>query len=433
MGLIDRFQSLFRPKQTETKVETLVEPPARASTRYTLFTIESSRRATVEDCRRMADEDTRAEGVLRALARDTVKGGFELQIEGERSEEAKQIADELLERVDFWKRIDDWVRLTLRDGDTFLELGANAQGDIVQIGRKPTLEIHRYSDEFDRFYDATKAFFWTDLMWAGVEPPRNAVYFAEWQIIHARYQHDEGTRYGRPLMASARTSYKRMREGEFDIAIRRKTRAGMKYVHALEDASEADIQAYQERNKAALNDPFAAVADFFSNKRTAIAAIQGDANLADIDDVLHHIRTWWVASPVPMSLLGYGQDLNRDVLDEQKEQYDSAKEELSRWVTEQIVAPLIERQWLLKKIWPAGLTWTPQWASKQPLTALSFGEAAKAVVALRASGLFTDETLIRLFSQFVPDFDAEAEIEALQQQMTDEMSRVAANADQPEK
>ena len=430
VSLIDRFQALFRPRQTEQQPATVMPPPPRPSAAYRLFAVENGRRPLVEDCRRMVEEDTRAEGVLRAVAKDIVKGGFELQVEGPRADEAKAIADELLERIDFWGRIDDWVRLTLQDGDTFLELGATSAGDIVQASRKPTLEMHRWSDEFDQFYDAARAFWWADIMFGGAvqTPPADATFFAEWQIIHARYGHNENSRYGRPLFASARKAYKRMTEGELDIAIRRKTRAGMKYSHSMEDASEADIQAYMERNKAALDDPFAAVADFFSNKRTTIQAIQGDAHLSEIDDVNHHIRTWWIAAPAPMSLLGYGQDLNRDVLDEQKEQYDSTKEELSNWVTEDFVAPLIERQWLLKGIWPQSLTWSAQWASKQPMTAPDLESAAKALTMLGASGKFTDETLLRLFSRFVPHFAAEAEIEALAKRMQDELARVAEKA-----
>lgn len=435
MALLDRFQALFRPRQQTTdQPATMVTPPPRVSTLTQLFAAERDRRAMVNDCRAMYEEDPRAKGVINTLSRDAVKGGFELRVEGQRAEEAKAIADELLDRVGFWDRVDDWGRLGTRDGDLFLEIACNTQGDIVEVSRKPSLEIYRWTDEFDRFIDPMRAFFWTDLYWQSMEPPPNATFFAEWQMIHARYGQDEGSRYGKPLFASARTAYKRMKEGELDIAIRRKTRAGMKYVHSLEEANESDVEAYKVRNKAALNEPFAAVADFFSNKRTSIQSIQGDARLSEIDDVLHHIRTWWVASPVPMSLLGYGQDLNRDVLDEQKQQYDSVKESMSEWVSQQIVRPLIERQWLLKGIYPDGLDWSVEWASKQPFKAVDLGEAAKALTLLNATGLVTDETLIRLFSRFVPGFDADAELTALEKQKAEQaqqaenMTRVAINA-----
>lgn len=396
----------------------------RPSSLVERFSAERDRRSLIDDARRMYKEDPRARGIIQTVARDAVKNGFELMVEGPRAQEAKRIGVELLDRLEFWTRIDDWVRLTLRDGDSFLEVAANRSGDLVHISRKPTLEMHRWTDEQDEFFDPVRAFYWTDKTWLGQTPPMDATFFAEWQMIQASWGRDEGSRYGEPLLSSARKAYKRMSEGELDIAIRRKTRAGMKYVHSLEDASEADIEAYKVRNQAALNDPFAAVADFFSNKRTAIQAIQGDARLSEIDDVIHHIRTFWLASPVPMSLLGYGQDLNRDVLDEQEEQYRRTLDTISQWVTGQFVRPLLERQWLLKGIWPDSLTWTAEWAGKEAATALDMAEIAKAITLLRATSLLTDETLLRMLSHILPDFDVAAELKALKEQQPDEVDRM---------
>lgn len=429
MGLIDRFQALFRPREKQETPVTLMPEPARPSTLVGRFSVERDRRSLVNDSRTMYDEDPRVRAIIQTLARDATKNGFELNVEGPRADEAKAIADELLERVDFWSRIDDWVRLTLRDGDSFLEVGANTAGDIVHVSRKPTLEMFRWSNERNEFVDPAKAFYWTDQLLAGDTPSSSAVFFAEWQLIQASWDSDEGSRYGRPLLSAARTAYKRMTQGEFDIAIRRKTRAGMRYVHSLEDGSEADIDAYRVRNKALMGNTEAAISDFMSSKRVTVTALQGDANLSQIDDVLHHIRTFWLASPVPMSLLGYGQDLNRDVLDEQEEQYRRALESICTWITGQFVKPLIERQWLLKGIWPASLTWAAEWVNKRPATAADMDLAAKAVVTLGATRLLTDETLLRLLSHVLPDFDVAAEMKALAAQKPDEVGRMAQAAD----
>lgn len=431
MGLIDRFQNLFKRNQPAPTASTVtaVAPPYRPSATARLLAEETDRRTLVRECMAMYRADTRVREILQAVARDATRGGFELTVEGPRAAEAKAIATEMLERVDFWKWIEPWVRLTLRDGDAFLELVADGAGDLVEISRKPTLEMHRLSDEFDHFKDVTKAFAWSDALWGGWTldgtPPPGSVTFAEWQIVHARWDHDGDGRYGSPLFAAARTAFKRMSEGELDIAIRRKTRAGMKYVHSLKDASQGDIEAYRLRNQAALDEPFAAVADFFSTRETTITAVQGDANLSEIEDVLHHMRTFWLASPKPMGLMGFGQDLNRDVLDEQQREYDLAKEAISRWVTEQIVAPIVERQWLLKGILPESLTWSAEWSSVQPLTATALAEMGKAVAALKATALLTDETLLRLVSRFLPDFDVDAEILALASERPDEIERMA--------
>lgn len=427
MGVLDRIAAYFR-RDIVARTALPTSPPPRPSQLIEAFSAEHGRRAIVEEARRMAEDDPRVKGILETLARDTVKTGFALTVDGPRAQEAERVALELFDRLNFQDRLERWVKSTLRDGDTFLEVLVNTNLDVVDLSRKPTLEMHRNSDEFDRFADSAKAFFWTDKLWSGSEPPADAVWFAEWQVIHARYQEDDNQRYGRPLLTPARSAYKRMREGELDIAIRRKTRAGMRYVHSIEEGSEAEIERYIERNRPALDDPFAAVQDFFSSKRTSVQSIQGDANLNEIEDVLHHIRTFWIASPVPMALLGYGQDLNRDVLDEQKEQYDAAKEQLAAWAAYQFIYPLVERQWLLRGILPGSLTYAVEWTAKQALTAPDLQAAAQAVVALQASGLLTPETLLQLLGRFVPDLDVQAELEAVEQRIEDEAARLAVNA-----
>lgn len=430
MALIDRLQNLFRPRAAQEKPLTLAAPPARPSSLVGRFSADSGRRAMVEAAVLMYDEDPRADGVISTLARDALRGGFDMVIDGPRAEEAQTIADDLLTRVDFFSRADDWTRLAARDGDSLLEVAADGAGRIVHISRKPTLEMVRWSNEYDMFDDPARAFYWTDQMyWALDGPPGDAVFFAEWQIVHARYKRDEGSRYGRPMFASARKAYKRMSEGELDIAIRRKTRAGMKYVHSLEDASEPDIEAYKVRNQAVLSEPFAAIADFFSNKRTTIQAIQGDARLAEIDDVLHHIDTWAVAGQVPLELIGYGRNINRDVLQQKKEQYDESLLATRAWVVSEIARPLLERQWLLLGIWPPSLTWTVEWKGKKQPGVGELETAAKALIALKATGLFQGETLLRLFAMFVPGFDAQAEIDVLGDRVDDMPGRIAAEAE----
>jgi hypothetical protein len=94
----------------------------------------------------------------------------------------------------------------------------------------------------------------------------------------------------------------------------------------------------------------------------------------------------------------------------------------------EIVEPLLVRQWLLAGIWPESLTWSINWSNKTPLDAVKLGELAKAITALKAAGLLTEETLLRLFSRFVPDFDADMEIEALEKERPDEIQRMAQMA-----
>jgi hypothetical protein len=235
------------------------------------------------------------------------------------------------------------------------------------------------------------------------EPPSDALWFAQWQIVHARWDHDDGERYGTPLFASGTSAYKRMVEGELDIAVRRKTRAGLKFNHRYpQGTSEADILADMERNKEAMDDPFAAIADFYGTAE--LEAVQGDARLQEIGDVTYHMKTWLVAGIVPLELIGYGEDLNRDVLEEKKAQYDRDLETLTAWLEGQIVKPLLELQWLLKGIYPETLTYEVKWKAKQNLTAATLRDVADAALKLLALG-YSREVVDALVEKFLPGID----------------------------
>jgi len=243
-------------------------------------------------------------------------------------------------------------------------------------------------------------------------------------MIHARWGHDEGSRYGRPLFASGRKAWKRLDEGETDVAVRRKTRAGMKYVHKVEGGRDK-VEEYMDLNKATLDEPFAAIQDFFGN--VEIAAIQGDARLGEISDIQHHIETFAIASPVPLALIGYGKELNRDILEQKLEQYERALEQVTQWVTDQIVKPLLETQWVLQGLWPAHLDYEIQWANKKILSPATLEAVARAGLQLRALG-WPDEIIIEILGPLVPGLDTERLAAALKAAATarpDEIGRFA--------
>lgn len=438
-SILDRIATLWRKRSEPEAVVTTAPPsPPSIQTMLASFTAQRDRRSAIADSRQMVSEDPRAKGALSTLARDATAGGFTLQITGPRAVQAQAAADALFARIDMFTRLDDWARLTFRDGDTFLELGVTAKGEIAQVTRKPSLAMHRWSDEFDRFYDPGQAFYWTDKPQSGDTPPPDATFFAEWQMLHARWDRDEGSRYGTPMLAAARKAYKRMTQGELDIAVRRKTRAGMRYVHILDGANAAEIEAYKAANRPALDDPYAAVADFFFNKAGGLQAVQGDATLSDIDDVLHHVDTFGMASPVPLELIGYGRNLNRDVLQEKKAQYTETLASVRGWLAVELILPMLERQWLLLGIWPDDLEVDVQWKAKKEATAVELKDVAAFGVAVKAGGLLTDATSLRIMATKLPDFDVDAEIKAMEEltaqreaeaaAAAQEMQRVAANA-----
>lgn len=407
MSLISRLTALFktgaRPATTEQSAPPLPSRQAR------LFALESDRASIVKLARRQARDDPRADAALHAVGRDVTRGGFTIQVEQQiGASRARAVAQQLLDRLNLTQIVDDVVRETLRDGDGFYELAIDNDGIIQDVSRKPTLEMRRLSDMQDRFPDPERAFCWNDevFMLIGL-PPRDAVFFAEYQIVHLRWAHDAGERYGSPLFTSGRQPWLYATEGERDIAIRRKTRAGMRYVHNLKGASEGQIQAYQERNKQALTDPNVAIADFFANAdSTSIDAVQGDAHLSEIEDVKHQIQTAYMNSPIPLYLMGYGESLNRDVLQEMQDHYDDTLDGIAAWLDDQFLIPLLERQWLLQGIWPASIRYTIQRPSRTPITALLLQNAGTAAQGLRTAGV-PDRIVYELLSKIVPGLDVD--------------------------
>lgn len=406
MSLITRIQALLgrgQARPAKTTADEMPKAPQSVDDMARRFSGERDRRSIVTTCRKMYEGDSRAEGVIKTLGRDMTAGIPTVSVSGGNAR-AEEVANALIKRLKLASRLDDWVRLTLRDGDSFLEVSVDGQLQVAGVTRKPTLEMHRNSNSYDSFDDPSRAFWWSREWWGGGDAPMDAIWFAQWQMVHARWNWDEGSRYGRPLFASATGPWKRMTEGETDIAVRRKTRAGMRYVHKFPPGTgSSEVEKYKFQNQDSLSNPTAAIADFFGT--VDINAVQGDARLADIADVVHHIRTWWLASPVPMSLLGYGQDLNRDVLQEQKQQYEEGLRSLKKWVEHELIRPLIELQWLLAGIWPETLEYEIGWqVTGGGLKAAQVRDAADAGVRLRALGL-SDDALWGILEQFLPGVD----------------------------
>lgn len=435
MGLIDQFNSLYRrffaaqTKTTGDETEQQIQPRRRGLVQtMSEIRLQRDRRSVVEDCRAMYGGDTRPEAMIRTLAADATKNGFVLTIEDDAmAETARQVAEELGKRLNLMTRIDDWIRLTLRDGDTFNELSVDRSGDIVEITRKPTLEMYRNSDRYDRFPDPTRAFYYSEENFNLGRIPDDAIFFAQWQIVHGRWNHDEGSRYGRPMFASGRKSFKRIEEGESNIAIRRKVRAGRRYQHRIE-GSAAAVEEYMRTNQDALDNPFAAVQDFFGN--ADIRVIEGDDTVGDIADILHHIDTFAFGSPVPLTLIGYGKELNRDILEQKLQQYKDAQKAVAKWAVAQLYEPLLKVQWLLKGVYYPNLVYTLEPASKETVDAQTLLTVAQAGAALKALG-WPDDIIIDTIAPMIPGLDVEGlkkAIEAAAANQPDEIDRIAAAA-----
>jgi hypothetical protein len=378
--LKQRVNAFFNPPvQAET---TSAASQQSISAEYEKLKADQDRIAIVKSCQLMYETDPRVKKDIRISARDMVKAGFIIKT---KNAEAKAIADRLQKRLDLNQVLEDASRETQRDGDSFYEVVINNDLDISEASRKPTLQVHRNSNSKDKFDDPTHAFWMGPAQWYSPEPSKDALWFSEWQMIHVRWDHEKNKRYGSPKYSSATSAFKRVQDGELNVAVRRKLGGAQIRQHIVE-GSPADVEAYKENNKASFG-KISAVTDLFSNKPGSLNVFQGDGNIDKIGDVNHHVSTLMTASDLPMALIGYGGDLNRDVLGDQKEEYEDTLSQDREWLTSQLVKPLLERQWLLKGILPASIDYKIIWRTAKPLTPADLRDLADGLARLRVSGV----------------------------------------------
>lgn len=389
------------PASQETTAE--VNPSAAGEATVSVYEkmkADRDRLAIIKTCRLMYDTDPRVKKALRTYATDVVRSGYFVKTGDAK---ALEVAQALQKRLGLNKKLQDVTRLSGRDGDSFYEIVIDDNLDIVKLSRKPTLQMRRASNTYDEFDNPQKAFWLGPENQYSPEPPKDAIWFAKWQIIHLRFDHDEEKRYGTPMWASATGAFKRVSEGEIDISVRRKVRAGM-ILHHVVEGSPADVETYKEKNKAAEKNPFAAVRNYYTNKPGSISAIQGDAHLNEIADIVHHIETMFTASDIPMELVAYGGDLNRDVLGEKKEEYDETLDDGREWLSEEFLKPLHELQWMLKGLYPQDLDYKFIWRKAKSLTPVMLRDLADALMRMRVLGA-KEELIQSLLAQFVPGVD----------------------------
>lgn len=405
MALRDLINDLFninKSAQTPIADTSTPGPSIVLDDLYERLKADRERMAVIKTCVRMYDTDPRVKKAHRFYARDIVRAGFFVKT---KNVEAMTIANEMQKRLELNQLLEDAVRETSREGDSFFEVVVDDTLNISEVSRKPTTQVRRNSDSRDKFPNPGRAFWMSSQPSWAAEAPQDALWFAEWQMVHARWDHEKNKRYGTPMFASATGAFKKVEDGEVNVAVRRKIGGAMTRQHVIENGSPADVKKYKEDNAAVLG-KLLAVVDLFSNKAASLNIHQGDGNLDKIGDVNHHVATMMAASDVPMELIVYGGDLNRDILGEKKEEYAETLSQGREWLTSQIINPLLKRQWLLKGIYPEDVDYEIIWRSAKTLSPTELRDLADAASRLRILGV-KEETIQLILASYLRNVDLE--------------------------
>ncbi|MBF0804313.1 MULTISPECIES: hypothetical protein [unclassified Neisseria] len=322
MGIMNR---LFRRKM-ETAVEKPLEhteigmrtTPERAThLEYAWEGIDYHHRAVVADIRRMDKEDGRMKRIHNRVARDVTRGGLVLlqATENERIKKEWQAFEQRLELNNAQKLKSD-ARGLVMEGNLPIQWVLNDAAQVAHAVRMPSETIRPNVLPNGQFRDVQTAYAQHDY-----RSGKDIATFALWQMTLARLDpdnYDDLSCFGRPFMDASREIWRKLRMTDTDLVIRRHHRSPMRLAHVLENATREEMEQYREATEANKD---LITTDFYLNKKGGVAAVQGDATMGEIGDVVYLLDSFFAGSPLPKGLMGYTDGMARDILEDLKRDY----------------------------------------------------------------------------------------------------------------
>jgi hypothetical protein len=284
---------------------------------YRLMWVDPDLRQSILDIREMDRLDGRVKQIHSRVARDTVRGGLlclQDQPTDALAKEWKEFSRRLqLNRVE---KLKSDARGLVMEGNLPIQWVLDTDYNVVAGVRMPSETILPNINAAGRFKDVAEAYKQFDIMTGSVQ-----AVFPLWQLSHVRYDadnFDDIGSLGRPFLDASRTVWRKLRMTEEDLVIRRRTRAPQKLAHVLKGASKDEIETYRAQVE---KDQHEITTDYYLNKEGGVTAIQGDANLDQVNDIVHLLDTFFSGSPLPKGMMGYTVGMARDILEDLKSAY----------------------------------------------------------------------------------------------------------------
>lgn len=286
---------------------------------YRQFAISTEVREKIILLRQMEARDGRVKAIHGRICRDTVRGGLVMQFtEGSSSEVLRRewLAFEQRLQLNRVQKLRSDARGLVAEGNLPLQLVLDDSQRVVAAVRMPAETIVPLVDASGRFADPARAYEQRDVLTGGV-----LASFAAWQLQLARFDplsYDDMGEMGRPFLDATCETWRKLVMTEEDLVIRRRQRAPLRLSHVLEGATQDELEIYR---KTVEGEKGEITTDFYANRKGAVTAVQGDANLGDIEDVVHLLDSFFAGTPAPKGLFGYVDGLARDVLQDLKGDY----------------------------------------------------------------------------------------------------------------
>lgn len=372
MGLLERLTSLWRRDSPPDTLQTkdADRPDATPLTHnteqiretdfiYRQLQVETNRRAVLRDVQNMLEADPLIDETNSRISRKSVRGGIFITVNGsgkhqqkmavrtgqkagrgaQMANRAQQVVDEFMSRCKVDSLAPLWISRLLADGDLFINIvveDGGGQPRISAIRWVPPAIIKRNEDQFGQFIDVNRAFSEIDplngLYFQTVIPGVAVRHFPLWAINHVRWKYRGGL-YGNSQYLTIRKLSRQNASSDDDMVVRRKVRAPLRRAHIIgsKDApgDPKTVEKYKSEHKDAIvKGKYTPVTDYYMNGLGDVKNLEGDGNLDKIADVKYLYDKENTGTIIPKGLVGHAEDINRDVLDDQKEEYYDTIEDI---------------------------------------------------------------------------------------------------------
>jgi SPP1 gp7 family putative phage head morphogenesis protein len=299
---------------------------------YDVFRINWEKVALLQGIDQMVRADTRLKRANHVFARTTVRRGLGIKVSSAVSEDlgnkSQEIIDDFVKRTQLNSKLLPWTRSLLKDGELFLnpiiDLSRMRINDVKNL---PALTMQRNEDITGRFEDIKDAF-------RQIDPISREILtrFPLYSINHIRHDHEAGQLYGNSKYMTCLSFWKKLNMTEEDLVVRRRTRAVPRRLHSVGTKDNPgdwqDVKKYKEENKLENPKIAAVTTDYFGNGLTSITDLNADAQLDHIKDVEYLQEVYMMGTGVPLHILGFGKNVNRDIVEDQKKQFEEDTQEL---------------------------------------------------------------------------------------------------------
>ena len=390
----------------------------------------TARLDTIHTARALYSRDGRYRAVIDKYVSDIVRAGFAFESDVVQSERMQELShDYALET-----QLSEWLRDLFLSGDLFLQTMVDGNR-ITGWFPLPATHMRRNSNAYDAFENPDAAYTLLRTQEVVVDSQEyqntsNDSAFSADEVVHVRWGRASGSdKYGSPLLGSAHAALQRAIRAESNLDVRRAVHGSFRLWHKLGDShvppSPEQLKDYMvaaEEDAGDLSSPMKA---YYTGTDVDISVLPGDSNLHEYGDAQWQLEAFWAGCPVPKAVLGYADNLNRDIFQVQAQEYEARLETASEFVSQHILSPVMAIILLQEgvTVFPSEISAT--FGSRHVFSPSNFKLLAEALQKLPSGVLSREDATRLLASEMDVDSDeliasAEAEYATISSTMNNE-------------